>query len=732
MASDKNSNRRDMESLTELTELVTVLPRGGYLVQSPVGYIQFGAPPETIKDTMGLPLSVPQIFVLPGELFHRQKGISIAELEFPIYYNFFIRKKRTTIIGTRPQIAKLIRTLNEAIFGPKDVTLSKDVHPSRKDVLIPDIRKEMKYFGGAFTFKDLVGLGYLHNNRFSYENVDITIDDDRDFDVYFDDKKVAHIPGMIEYKPKFRIGKRLPEPYNPPLFGVTCLGPSHGFDPKENTSGYIIWLNHNGVMVDPPVDSTEWLENSNVNPKLIDSIILTHCHADHDAGTFQKIMEEGKITIYATHTVINSFLRKYAALSDEPVTYLSQLFMYHPIYLGQPVFIHGGEFNFFYTLHSIPTIGFTLKFQDQSFVYSSDHQGDPEVHKELLKLGVINKARYEQLKDFPWDSKVIYHESGIPPLHTPIKYLNSLPKDVQKRIVVYHIATKDFPEKTDLTLATFGIENTLYFKTKPPQYEKMYQILGLLKHLDFFDSLPVTKVQEFVSIIVEETFLKGTKIIEKGTMGDKFYIISSGNVAIESEELVTKKLASTYEYFGEMTLMTDKPRAADVIAETDVVVYTIEKNKFLSFISNTEFEVTLQRLVENRENVIWNVLQASPIFTRLSSYQKTWIESILQPAAYEGKGVLLEEGKLMDNVFVISEGDVFVTQHGRVITTLGKGDFIGAMHKIQRKEPADYTFTYKDKISLLVIKKDDVLEFVNKNPGVGMMFTYDYCKGKQC
>jgi CRP-like cAMP-binding protein/phosphoribosyl 1,2-cyclic phosphodiesterase len=732
MGQENNEHHRVMESLTELTELVTVLPRGGYLIDSPVGYIQFGAPPETIKDTMALPESVPQIFVLPRELFHRQKGISIAELEFPIYYNFFIRKRRTTIIGTRDQIAKLIRTLNEAIFGPKDVTLSKDVHQSRKDVVVPDLRKEMAYFGGAFTFKDLVGLGYIKDNRFSYENVDIVINEDNDFDIFFDDEKVAHIPGMIEYKSKFRIGIRLPEPYNPPLFGVTCLGPSHGFDPTENTSGYVIWLNHNGIMVDPPVDSTEWLENSNVNPKLIDSIILTHCHADHDAGTFQKIMEEGKVTVFATHTVINSFLRKYAALSDEPVTYLSQLFRYHPIYLGQPVYVHGGEFQFFYTLHSIPTIGFTLRFQNQSFVYSSDHQADPEVHKKLLDLGVIDKDRYEQLSNFPWDSKVIYHESGIPPLHTPIKYLNSLDPDVQKRIVVYHIAKKDFPEKTDLKLATFGIENTLYFETTSPPYEKMYQILGLLKHLDFFDSLPVEKVQEFVSIIKEETFPKGTKIIEKGTMGDKFYIISSGNVEIVSDELVSKKRAGTYEYFGEMTLMTEKPRAADVIAETDVVVYTIEKNKFLSFISNTEFEVTLQRLVENRENVIWNVLQASPLFNRLSSYQKTWIESILQPVEYKGKGVLIHEGKLIDHVFVINEGEVQVSQNERHIITLGKGDFIGAMHKIQRNEPADYTFTHADTISLLAINKSDVLEFVNKNPGVGMMFTYDFCKGSAC
>ena len=57
-----------MLALKELKETVTELPRGGYLVQTSAGYFQLGAPPETIKDTMLLPDSVPQVFILPRRL----------------------------------------------------------------------------------------------------------------------------------------------------------------------------------------------------------------------------------------------------------------------------------------------------------------------------------------------------------------------------------------------------------------------------------------------------------------------------------------------------------------------------------------------------------------------------------------------------------------------------------------------------------------------------------------
>ena len=82
---------------------ITVLHRGGYLVDTSIGYIQFGSPPETIKDTMVFPKNVPNIFVLPQNMFNWIKGISIAEIEFPIYYNFFLKKKAalTVIINWR-------------------------------------------------------------------------------------------------------------------------------------------------------------------------------------------------------------------------------------------------------------------------------------------------------------------------------------------------------------------------------------------------------------------------------------------------------------------------------------------------------------------------------------------------------------------------------------------------------------------------------------------------------
>ena len=106
--------------------------------------------------------------------------------------------------------------------------------------------------------------------------------------------------------------------FQPPVLGISFIGTSHGFDPKGmhcaicvllpavlllheqhvlklyalgRTTGFIIWVNGHGVLVDPPVQTTEFLRHSGIHRKSVCKVILTHCHSDHDSGLIRKILE---------------------------------------------------------------------------------------------------------------------------------------------------------------------------------------------------------------------------------------------------------------------------------------------------------------------------------------------------------------------------------------------------------------------------------------------------------
>ena len=129
-----------MDLLKELTQITTQLPRGGYLVQTSIGYLQFGSPTETIKDTMSLPQGVPQVFVVPSEFFSLDSGINVADLEFPIYYNFFLKKRKTFIICNKNQAIRVQKALQESLFGPKIINLDNEFEDKTR---IPDLKKEI-------------------------------------------------------------------------------------------------------------------------------------------------------------------------------------------------------------------------------------------------------------------------------------------------------------------------------------------------------------------------------------------------------------------------------------------------------------------------------------------------------------------------------------------------------------------------------------------------------------
>jgi len=722
---------KKIKSLTELSGVITELPRGGYLVDTSAGYIQFGSPPETLKDTIFLPKGVPYIFVLPMEHFDPKHGMSVAEIEFPVYYNYFLKKQKSRIFVNPDHIENMKIVLQEAVFGPTKVNIEDDVEKTENS-FVPDIMSEMKYFRGGRNLEDMVTLLPLKPEGFNIDNVRIVQNPDGSFDVTDNGIFLVKVPAKINFNALYDLGATIAEPFIPPEFGITCLGPSHGFDPEQNTSGFILWINKVGIMVDPPANSTLWLKDSNVNPKLIDSIIFTHCHADHDAGTFQKILEETKVTIYTTPTIMQSFLRKYSALTRIPIPTLIKMFNFYPVKMNAHYNIHGAIFSFYYSLHSIPTIGFHFSYRNKRFIYSSDHLNEPNIIKKLYQDGVISRERMNFLLNFPWNYDIIYHEAGIPPLHTPVSYLNSLPEEIQKKITVYHIAEKDFPKETHLKLAKFGIGETVYPDVEKYEHEEAYRIMDVFSRIDVFKDLPIDRAKDLLLIVKKEHFNKGEYIIKKNTVGDKFYVIVSGNVSVSGFENgeIQDKVYTTFEYFGEASLLLGTPRQADVIAVTNVEAYSIEKESFLNLISGTPVETHIRKLASIRDENSWTVIKSNPFFKNLSSFQITKLESMLKEVEENKEEILFRAGKKINHIFLLIEGTVLEIDRQGNTRKCSRGEIIGDIFSIKDRKPIRHTYKAQTKVKLYLIDGKDILTFLEENPGVymNMMFEKGYIK----
>lgn len=108
------------------------LPRGGVSIEtSAVGHVQFGIPPETIKDSMRLGIPVPSVYVVPVDRFCRDMGpalgVNLAEFEFPAYFNYFVRGKRCTLIVDSHEAEwNIRRVFGETLLGPAKFRIGDD------------------------------------------------------------------------------------------------------------------------------------------------------------------------------------------------------------------------------------------------------------------------------------------------------------------------------------------------------------------------------------------------------------------------------------------------------------------------------------------------------------------------------------------------------------------------------------------------------------------------------
>ncbi len=104
-----------------------------------------------------------------------------------------------------------------------------------------------------------------------------------------------------------------------------------------------------------------------------------------------------------------------------------------------------------------------------------------------------------------------------------------------------------------------------------------------LQKVDFFYSLSFGDLDELIRSLRKKRAKKGEEIIRQGEIGDKFYLISSGEVSVNVKKgLGRKKVASLGDgdFFGEMALVTELPRTATIIAETPVELFVLYKRDF--------------------------------------------------------------------------------------------------------------------------------------------------------
>jgi cAMP-dependent protein kinase regulator len=119
------------------------------------------------------------------------------------------------------------------------------------------------------------------------------------------------------------------------------------------------------------------------------------------------------------------------------------------------------------------------------------------------------------------------------------------------------------------------------------QRRRMYE--GFLEEVPLLSSLTSYERSKIADALETKKYPAGTTIIKEGDVGESFYILESGQA--EVYKLGVDKAVKRYQkgdYFGELALLNDAPRAASVVSITEIKVATLGKNGFQRLLGPVE------------------------------------------------------------------------------------------------------------------------------------------------
>lgn len=106
-----------------------------------------------------------------------------------------------------------------------------------------------------------------------------------------------------------------------------------------------------------------------------------------------------------------------------------------------------------------------------------------------------------------------------------------------------------------------------------------------MKSVDILSSVEFYELSQICDALQVEKIKAGNEIIRQNEPGDKFYIIEEGEayatkVFDGSDKAEPVKDYNKGDYFGELALIKNEPRAASVIAKSDCRLLSLDRMSF--------------------------------------------------------------------------------------------------------------------------------------------------------
>ncbi len=121
----------------------------------------------------------------------------------------------------------------------------------------------------------------------------------------------------------------------------------------------------------------------------------------------------------------------------------------------------------------------------------------------------------------------------------------------------------------------------------------------------FFAEFPPAALEQLISTTAVRSFAAGETIVREGDQGASWFLIEEGEVEVHTTDASGRHLVLAHlgpgEFFGEVAVLTGKPRTATIVARNGVTVIEISRQDLDQIAaSHPQVRSVLQRFYEKR------------------------------------------------------------------------------------------------------------------------------------
>ncbi|KAI8824976.1 cyclic nucleotide-binding-like protein [Fimicolochytrium jonesii] len=266
--------------------------------------------------------------------------------------------------------------------------------------------------------------------------------------------------------------------------------------------------------------------------------------------------------------------------------------------------------------------------------------------------------------------------------------------------------------------------------------------IALLKMFSLFAEFPDEVLNRLAMISYEMFRTAGQQIITKGEMGAEIYFLAKGDVhvmaaVVEGEAEEPLATLSDRSFFGELGVLFDKPRTANVRASTDCHIVVVTKQKIHDTLqSYPDLKQRVEMFAHDREKW-WSTREYKAAFgmefianiarqdiTKLPIFAEApdvFLEKLAQRCTSETfapSSTIVQIGDDSDSIFFVIRGSALVISAEKVVhAELGPGAFFGELGIILNINRTA-SIVAKEECFALKLTKESLIEVQEAYPAI--------------